>query len=92
MTAGGRAPVSRAVEIAKSQSAKSLELRAATSLARYLQDQGKSAEAREALEPVYGWFTEGFDEGPHGREGAARRAVLTAEVAAFELDYVALLG
>ena len=50
-----------AIELAKSQSAKSLELRAATSLARLLRDQGRSAEARETLGPIYHWFTEGFD-------------------------------
>ena len=44
-----------------SQQAKSLELRAAMSLARLWQRQGKRAEARELLAPVYGWFTEGFD-------------------------------
>ena len=37
------------------------ELRAATSLARLLRDQGKREEARDLLAPVYGWFTEGFD-------------------------------
>jgi predicted ATPase len=36
-------------------------LRAATSLARLWRDQGKRAEARDLLAPVYGWFTEGFD-------------------------------
>ena len=41
--------------------AKSLELRAATSLARLWQSQGKTTEARELLAPVYAWFTEGFD-------------------------------
>ena len=39
----------------------SLELRAATSLARLWRDQGKRAQARDLLAPVYGWFTEGFD-------------------------------
>ena len=39
------------------------ELRAATSLARLLRDQGKRAEARALLAPVYAWFTEGFDTG-----------------------------
>ncbi len=39
----------------------SLELRAATSLARLWRDQGKRAEAHDLLAPVYGWFTEGFD-------------------------------
>ena len=47
--------------IARRQSAKSYELRAATSLARLWLDQGKPGEARELLAPVYGWFTEGFD-------------------------------
>ena len=51
----------RALEIARSQEAKSLELRAATSLARLLQTQGKPTEARALLAPVYAWFTEGFD-------------------------------
>jgi len=51
----------RAIEIAQSQDAKSWELRAATSLARLWQAQGKTAEARDLLSPVYGWFTEGFD-------------------------------
>ncbi len=41
--------------------AKSWELRAATSLARLWQGQGKTTEARELLAPVYNWFTEGFD-------------------------------
>jgi hypothetical protein len=51
----------KAVAIAREQSAKSLELRATTSLARLWRDQGKTVEARELLAPVYGWFTEGFD-------------------------------
>ena len=51
----------QAIIIAQSQSAKSWELRAATSLARLWQSQGKRDEARETLEPVYSWFTEGFD-------------------------------
>jgi predicted ATPase len=51
----------QAIEIARKQQAKSLELRAAMSLARLWQQQGKRAEARELLAPVYGWFTEGFD-------------------------------
>ena len=37
------------------------ELRAAVSLARLRRDQGRYAEARDLLPPVYGWFTEGFD-------------------------------
>jgi predicted ATPase len=51
----------QAITIARSQQAKSFELRAATSLARLWQQQGKRIEARELLAPVYGWFTEGFD-------------------------------
>jgi predicted ATPase len=50
-----------ALDIARRQQARSLELRAAMSLARLWQQQGKRAEARELLAPVYGWFTEGFD-------------------------------
>ena len=49
-----------ALAIARHQQAKSLELRAAMSLARLWQRQGRHAEARELLAPVYGWFTEGF--------------------------------
>ena len=51
----------RALTIARSQQAKSWELRAAMSLARLWRDQGKVQQARELLAPVYGWFTEGFD-------------------------------
>jgi predicted ATPase len=47
--------------IARSQSAKSLELRAATSLAQVWQCQGKINDAQQLLAPVYNWFTEGFD-------------------------------
>ena len=50
-----------ALTIARQQQAKSLELRAAMSLARLWRDQGKPQQARELLAPVYGWFTEGFD-------------------------------
>jgi predicted ATPase len=51
----------RALAIARKQQAKSLELRAAMSMARLWRDQGKRAEAHDLLAPVYGWFTEGFD-------------------------------
>jgi predicted ATPase len=51
----------RAIERARSQEARSWELRAAASLARLWRDQGKPAEARALLAPIYGWFTEGFD-------------------------------
>ena len=50
-----------AIEIAKRQHAKSLELRAAVSLARHWQRQGRPDTAHELLAEVYGWFTEGFD-------------------------------
>jgi predicted ATPase len=49
-----------AIHIAQNQSAKSWELRAATSLARLWQQQGKRQEAHDLLAAVYGWFTEGF--------------------------------
>src|SRR5262249_32909928 len=51
----------RALDVARRQEAKSLELRAAMSLARLWQQQGKRVEAYDLLAPVYGWFTEGFD-------------------------------
>ena len=50
-----------ALRVAQGQQAKSLELRAATSLARLWHDQGRRAEAHDLLAPLYGWFTEGFD-------------------------------
>jgi len=50
-----------ALRVARNQQAKSYELRAATSLARLWGEQGRRAEARELLAPVYGWFTEGFN-------------------------------
>ena len=55
------ASMRRAIAIAQRQEAKGWELRAATSLARLLRKQGRIAEAREVLAPVYNWFTEGFD-------------------------------
>jgi predicted ATPase len=51
----------QALDVARRQQAKSLELRAAMSLARLWQRQGKRAEAYELLAPVYNWFTEGFN-------------------------------
>jgi adenylate cyclase len=51
----------QAIDVARSQKAKSLELRAAISLSRLWQRQGKRNEARTMLEGIYGWFTEGFD-------------------------------
>jgi tetratricopeptide (TPR) repeat protein len=51
----------RALEIARRQGARMLELRTATHLARLWQSKGKRIEARNLLAPVYGWFTDGFD-------------------------------
>jgi predicted ATPase len=51
----------QAIDTARSHQAKSLELRAATSLARLWCDQGRHPQAYDLLAPVYGWFTEGFD-------------------------------
>jgi predicted ATPase len=51
----------QAISIAQNQSAKSWELRAATSLARLWKQQGKISEAYDLLAPVYNWFTEGHD-------------------------------
>jgi tetratricopeptide (TPR) repeat protein len=51
----------RAIERARSQEAKSWELRTATSYAQLMRDQGRVREAFDLLAPVYGWFTEGFD-------------------------------
>ena len=51
----------RALDVARRQEAKSLELRAAMSLSRLWQQQGKRQEAHDLLAEVYTWFTEGFD-------------------------------
>jgi class 3 adenylate cyclase/predicted ATPase len=50
----------RAIEVARQQQAKSLELRAVMSLSRLWQRQGRKEEARQKLAEIYGWFTEGF--------------------------------
>ena len=50
-----------AIDIAHTQQAKSLELRAVMSMGRLLQRQGRKEEARKMLSAIYGWFTEGFD-------------------------------
>jgi predicted ATPase len=66
----------QALAVARRQQAKSLELRAAMSLARLWQHQGKRTEAYELLAPVYNWFTEGFDTADL-REAKALLAALT---------------
>ena len=67
-----------ALDIARSQQAKSFELRTATSLARLWQQQNKRQEAYELLAPVYAWFTEGFDDGGcTGCEGVVGRIGMT---------------
>jgi predicted ATPase len=58
--AAAEANYREALALAQQQSARLWELRAAASLARLWRDQGKRAEARDLLAPVYGWFTEGF--------------------------------
>ena len=50
-----------AIEVARRQQAKSWELRATTSLCRLWYKQGEAREARQVLDPIYGWFTEGSD-------------------------------
>jgi predicted ATPase len=59
--AGAEACFREALEVARRQSAKSYELRAAAGLARLWQQQGRRQDARDLLAPVYAWFTEGFD-------------------------------
>jgi predicted ATPase len=51
----------QALAVARHQQAKSWELRAAMSLSRLWQQQGKQAEAHALLAPIYTWFTEGFE-------------------------------
>jgi predicted ATPase len=59
-TVAAEACLQQALTLACRQQAKSLELRAALSLARLWQQQGKRVEAYALLAPLYGWFTEGF--------------------------------
>jgi predicted ATPase len=60
-TAAAEVLFSKALSIAREQEAKLWELRAAVSLARLHREQGRRAESRDLLAPIYGWFTEGFD-------------------------------
>ena len=67
--------------VAQSQKARSLELRAAADLARLHRDQGRFAEARNLLAPIYNWFTEGFDTQDLKRsKGLARRTIPTCQL------------
>ena len=60
----------KAIAIARDQSAKTWELRAATGLARLLHDQGRFSEVSDLHAPIYGWFTKGFDT-PDPKEAKA---------------------
>jgi predicted ATPase len=58
---GAESAFTQAIGEARRQGSRFYELRAATSLARLRRDQGRGAEARDLLGPIYGWFTEGFN-------------------------------
>jgi predicted ATPase len=66
----------KAIEVARGQEARSLELRATMSLCRLWQQQDRAAEARQILEEIYGWFSEGFDT-PNLKEAKALLEALT---------------
>ena len=66
----------KALSIAEEQEAKLWELRASISLARLRRDQGRFAEGRDLLAPIFGWFTEGFDT-PDLKEAKALLAELS---------------
>ncbi|MFH1085636.1 MAG: AAA family ATPase [Chloroflexota bacterium] len=67
----------RAIEVARQQRAKSLELRATVSLSRLWQSQGRREDARRLLAEIYGWFTEGLDT-PDLRDARALLDMLSA--------------
>jgi predicted ATPase len=60
-SAGAEASLLKAITLAQRQGAKLFELRASTSLARLLHEQGRHKEAGELLTPISGWFNDGFD-------------------------------
>jgi predicted ATPase len=62
--------------VARAQSARAWELRAATSLARLWAKQRRRIEARDLLAPIYGWFTEGFDTAADLKDARALLAEL----------------
>jgi predicted ATPase len=59
--AAAEASFRKSLEVARSQQAKTWELRAATNLARLWSSQGRSPEGKKVLSEVYDWFAEGFD-------------------------------
>jgi predicted ATPase len=71
-----------ALQIARAQEAKSFELRAAPSLARLWQKQGKQQDALELLAPVYDWFTEGLDTGDLKKANSLLKALRKTETSA----------
>ena len=77
----------QALAIARRQQAKSWELRAAMSLSRLWQHQGKRAEARELLAPIYGWFTEGFDTADLQEAKALLEALKCVELGTIEASH-----
>ena len=60
-TAAAEECLARALDVARDQKSRSMELRISSDLARLRHGQGKTKEARDLLSPIYGWFTEGFD-------------------------------
>jgi predicted ATPase len=75
-----------ALGIARAQGAKLWELRAAASLAGLRRDQGRGAEARDLLAPVYGWFTEGFAGSKTGKGAAGRGRERLMDIAVWLRD------
>ena len=81
-TEGAEELFGKALCIAREQNAKLWELRAATSLARLRCDQGRRAEARDLLAPIYGWFTEGFETADLKKAKALlQQFIVSAEIA-----------